>query len=64
MFLKQYTGFSDAKLIEHLCTDWSFLIFCDISPTRYFEIQDVDVVGRWRGFFGHRLDLWKTQTLA
>ena len=61
MFLKHYTQLSDAKLIERLNTDWHFQLFCGLAPKVDYGIRDKDIVGRWRRFFGHRLDISKVQ---
>lgn len=57
MFLKHYTGLSDAKLIDRLNTDWHYQLFCGLAPKVSYGIKDKDIVGRWRRFFGHRMNL-------
>lgn len=57
MFLKHYTGLSDAKLIERVNTDWHYQCFCGLAPRIHYGIKDKDMVGRWRRFFGLRMDL-------
>lgn len=57
MFLKHYTGLSDAKLIERVNTDWHYQCFCGLAPGIHHGIKDQDMVGRWRRFFGFRLNL-------
>jgi IS5 family transposase len=61
MFLKHYTKLSDAKLISRLNTDWHFQMFCGLSPKVDYGIKDKDIVGRWRRFFGHRLNISEMQ---
>jgi len=57
MFLKHHTGLSDAKLIQRVNTDWHCQIFCGLSPKIHQGIKDEDLVGRWRRFFGKRMDI-------
>lgn len=57
MFLKHHSNLSDAKLIDRLNTDWYYQMFCGLSPKIHYGIKDKDMVGRWRRFFGARLDL-------
>lgn len=61
MFLKHFTGLSDHKLIQRLNTDWHFQMFCGLSPKIDYGIKDMDMVGRWRRFFGRRMDLKELQ---
>lgn len=61
MFLKHYTGLSDAKLIERVNTDWHYQMFCGLAPKVAYRIRDKDLVGRWRRFFGLRMDLGDLQ---
>jgi hypothetical protein len=61
MFLKHYTRLSDAKLIDRLNTDWHFQMFCGLPPQISYRIKDKDIVGRWRRFFGLRMDLQDLQ---
>src|SRR5690606_32841351 len=57
MFLKHRSGLSDADLIERLNTDWHYQLFCGLAPKIDQGIKDDDIVGRWRRFFGERMDL-------
>ncbi len=57
MFLKHHSNLSDAKLIERLNTDWHYQVFCGLAPKIHYGIKDKDTVGRWRRFFGSRLNL-------
>jgi hypothetical protein len=57
MFLKHYTGLSDAKLIDRVNTDWHYQCFCGLAPRIDHGIKDRDMVGRWRRFFGMRMDI-------
>jgi hypothetical protein len=61
MFLKHYSGLSDAKLIEQLNTNWHYQMFCGLVPKVAYGIKDKDIVGRWRRFFGLRLDIASMQ---
>jgi len=61
MFLKHYTQLSDAKLISRLNTDWHFQMFCGLSPKVDYGIKDKDTVGRWRRFFGLRMNISELQ---
>ncbi len=61
MFLKHLTGLSDKKLIQRLNTDWHLQVFCGLSPRINYKIKDMDIVGRWRRFFGHRMNLEELQ---
>lgn len=61
MFLKHYTQLSDAKLIDRLNTDWQFQMFCGLPPQVCYSIKDKDIVGRWRRFFGLRMNLTELQ---
>lgn len=65
MFLKHYSKLSDEKLIERVNTDWHYQMFCGLAPKAHHGIRDKDMVGRWRRFFGLRLDIAAMQgTLA
>lgn len=65
MFLKHHSNLSDTKLIENLNTNWHYQMFCGLAPKVDYRIKDKDIVGRWRRFFGLRLDIASTQaTLA
>lgn len=61
MFLKHRSGLSDADLIERLNTDWYYQLFCGLAPKVHQGIKDDDIVGRWRRFFGERMDLGELQ---
>jgi transposase, IS5 family len=61
MFLKNYTGLSDTKLIDRVNTDWHYQMFCGLSPRIDHEIKDKDIVGRWRRFFGERINIHNLQ---
>lgn len=61
MFLKHFTQLSDAKLISRLNTDWHFQMFCGLSPKVDYGIKDKDTVGRWRRFFGRRMNISQLQ---
>lgn len=61
MFLKHRSGLSDAGLIERVNTDWYYQLFCGLVPKRHQGIKDEDIVGRWRRFFGERMDLGELQ---
>ncbi len=57
MFLKHYLQMSDEKLIQRLNADWQMQMFCGIQLGIAREIRDTDIVGRWRRFFGERLNI-------
>lgn len=61
MFLKHRSGLSDAALIERVNTDWHYQLFCGLPPKIHQGIKDDDIVGRWRRFFGSRMDLQDLQ---
>jgi hypothetical protein len=61
MFLKHYSGLSDAKLIQRVNTDWHYQKFCGLTPKPNYQIKDKDIVGRWRRFFGMRMNLPELQ---
>ncbi len=61
MFLKHLMQLSDAKLIERLNTDWQLQMFCGLPPKVHYGIKDKDLVGRWRRFFGLRLNIAELQ---
>ena len=61
MFLKHHTQLSDAKLVEQLNSNWQFQMFCGLSPQVSYSIKDKDIVGRWRRFFGLRMNLSELQ---
>jgi transposase, IS5 family len=63
MFLKHQSNLSDAALIERINTDWHYQMFCGLSPRIHYGIKDKDMVGRWRRFFGMRLDIKKIQEI-
>jgi hypothetical protein len=57
MFLKHLSNLSDAALIERINTDWHYQMFCGLPPRIHQGIRDKDMVGRWRRFFGKRLNI-------
>ncbi|MFN0212895.1 MAG: transposase [Saprospiraceae bacterium] len=61
MFLKHLTQLSDAKLISRINTDWHLQMFCGLAPKVHYGIKDKDIVGRWRRFFGLRLNISELQ---
>lgn len=63
MFLKHLSNLSDAALIERINTDWHYQMFCGLPPKIHHQIKDKDMVGRWRRFFGLRLDINKLQEI-
>jgi transposase, IS5 family len=61
MFLKHLSNLSDAALIERLNTDWHYQLFCGLTPKIHQGIRDMDMVGRWRRYFGIHLDIKSIQ---
>lgn len=61
MFLKHLSGLSDAALIDRINTDWHYQMFCSLSPRINYGIKDKDLPGRWRRFFGKRLNINEIQ---
>jgi len=57
MFLKHYTGLSDEKLVDALNGNWKMQLFCGIRVGIMDPIQDKDLPGRWRRFFGIHMDI-------
>ena len=57
--LKHYFKVSDEKLIELVNTDWILQYFCGISIGKDASkwIKDSEVVGRWRNYLGHHLEI-------
>jgi len=57
--LKHYFKVSDEKLIELINTDWVLQYFCGIRIGRDASkwIKDSEVVGRWRNYLGHHLEV-------
>lgn len=65
MFLKHHLRVSDAQLIEHINTNWSFQYFCGIQLSREEKIKDENLPGRWRSYLGQHMDMGLFQkTLA
>ena len=54
--LKAYHGFSDAKLLERLNTDWAMQLFCGIKLRPLEKIKDKDLVGRWRRYLARYIN--------
>ena len=61
MFLKHYLNLSDAMLVERLNSDIFLQLFCFTRIPLHQPIRDKDLVGRWRRFFGDRLDIQSLQ---
>lgn len=61
MFLKHYTGLSDAKLIDRFNTDWAFQIFCGVLLNENESIKDNAFVSRVRAYLGRHVSLQQMQ---
>ena len=48
MILKHYSGLSDEKLVQHLNTDWSYQLFCQLELAEGEFIRDKSLVSRVR----------------
>src|ERR1700722_11517578 len=59
--LKSYYRCSDAMLIEQLNGNWQMQLFCGILLRQGEQIKDKNIVGRWRSFLSHKLDMDKLQ---
>jgi hypothetical protein len=57
LFLKAYTGLSDASLIEHLNGNWQMQLFCGILLPDHRQIADETLVSRIRSKVAKHLDL-------
>lgn len=60
-FLKAYEGWSDAKLLERLNTDWALQLFCGIQLGPNQVIKDKDLIWKTRKWVATHLDIWKAQ---
>lgn len=56
-FLKHNLGMSDQKIVERVNTDWAMQLFCGISLKPGERIGDKDIVGMWRKYLGHYMDI-------
>lgn len=61
MFLKHYTGLSDARLIDRFNTDWAFQIFCGVLLSENEAIKDNAFVSRVRSYLGRHLSVEQMQ---
>lgn len=59
MILKHYFNSSDARLLEHLSTNWAAQLFCGISLPKGVLIQDQTLVSRVRSELGRVSTLWQ-----
>lgn len=62
-FLKVYGGWSDAKLLERLNTDWALQMFCGIQLGFGQQIKDKDLIWKTRTWVSAHLDKDKAQAL-
>ncbi len=51
MMLKHYSGLSDEKLVQHLNTDWSYQLFCQLELAEGEFIRDKSLVSKVRKEF-------------
>ena len=63
LFLKSYTGLSDAKLLERVQTDYAFQYFCSIKLADNERINDPTLLSRIRQEFGSTQFLNQLQIL-
>lgn len=61
LFLKAYTGLSDASLIEHLNGNWQMQLFCGIRLAEHEQIGDETLVSRIRTKVAKHLNLEQFQ---
>ncbi len=59
--LKSYYRCSDALLVEQINGNWQMQMFCGVQLKHGEQIKDKDIVGRWRTYLGHHLDMDKLQ---
>jgi hypothetical protein len=62
--LKAYYRLSDAGLIELLNANWQMQLFCGMQLHTGEHIRDKDMVGRWRRYLSHYLDIDRLQLLC
>lgn len=62
--LKAYYSLSDAKLIELLNANWQMQLFCGVLLCSGEQIRDLDMVGRWRRYISHYLNLDALQLIC
>ena len=62
MVLKHFLKLSDKKLKNRINSDWQLQLFCGVRINKLEPIDDDDIVGRWRRFFGKRMDIEALQS--
>jgi hypothetical protein len=63
MFLKHYTGFSDADLIEHLNNNFSMQMFCGIRLNKFERIKDKNLPSSVRCKLARYMDMEQFQNI-
>ena len=61
MFLKNYTGLSDRKLVEQLNANYEYQYFCDIEILPENKISNYKIVSEIRVEISKKLDILKAQ---
>jgi len=62
-FLKAYEGCSDAKLLEHINTNWSMQLFCGIRLGKSEWIKDKDIIWKARSYVAKPLTIEQAQPI-